>query len=253
MMAQSSIFRTTMKKISILILVLCTLLSCSKSSNGGRRVGVDPYWSPLDLGTRENSVTACSTDLLTEIGKLEKIPFVKVSVNGNDFMEGLQKGQYEAILSSMRPYIFNRELFDFSDIYLALGPVLVVPAKSNIDSLKNLEGKEIAVITGSTYDQILQKSNGVLIRYYDSIPKALNDILLGVLDGAMIDIFSATPFCRDLYEGELKIATPPLNDDGLRMVVKHNTASDLIKGFNTGLAQMKKDGSYEKLIGKWGF
>ncbi len=253
MVPQSSIFRTLMKKISILLLVLCTLLSCSKSSNGGRRVALDPYWSPLDLGTRAHNVTACSTNLLTEIGKLEKIPFVKVSVNGNDLMEGLQKGQYEAILSSMQPYIFNRDLFDFSDIYLALGPVLVVPAQSKIDSLKNLDGKEIAVIAGSTYDQILEKSNGVLIRFYDSIPKALNDILLGVVDGAMIDSLSATAYCRDLYEGELKIATAPLNDEGLRMVVKHNTAPDLIKGFNAGLAQMKKDGSYQKLIGKWGF
>jgi polar amino acid transport system substrate-binding protein len=241
-----------MKKIFPFLILLLILTCCSKSGNVGRGVGVDPYWFPLDFGIRDNNVTAFSTELLTEIGKKEKIPFVKVSVNSSDLMEGLQKGKYEAILSSMRPYIFNRDLFDFSDIYLALGPVLVVPSRSTIHSLQELDGKEIAVLEGSSYDQILEKSQGVIIRYYDSIPKALNDILLGTVDGAIIDILSAAAYCRDLYEGELKIATAPLNDEGLRLVVKHQTAADMIKGFNAGLAHMKKDGSYAKLLDKWG-
>lgn len=236
---------------SFLILILVALLSCGKSSNGGRRVGVDPYWFPLDLGIRDNNVTAFSTELLTEIGKIKKMPFVKVNVNWNDLMEGLQKGQYEAVLSSMTPYVFNRSLFDFSDIYLPLGPVLVVPAQSKIHSLDDLNGKEIAVISGSTSTLILEKSQGALIRDYDSIPKALNDILIGTVDGAMVDILSAAAYCRDLYQGELTIATGPLNDEGLRLITKHNAAPDLIKRFNAGLAQMKKDGSYFKLLDKW--
>jgi ABC-type amino acid transport substrate-binding protein len=241
-----------MRTISLLlILIVAALLGCSKSSNGGRRVGVDPYWLPLDLGNRDHNVTAFSTELLTEIGKIEKIPFVKISVNWNDLMEGLQKDQYEAILSSMPPYIFNKSLFDFSDIYLPLGPVLVVPVQSKIHSLNDLNEKEIAVISGSTSALIVEKSQGVLIRDYDSIPKALNDILIGTVDGAMIDILSAAAYCRDLYQGELKIVTGPLNDEGLRLITKHNAAPNLIKKFNDGLSRMKKDGSYFKLLDKW--
>ncbi len=242
-----------MKTISsLLILILLTLLGCSKGSNGGRRVAIDSYWFPLDFGNRDNNVTAFSTELLTEIGKVEKIPFVKVGVNWNDLMEGLQKEKYEAILSSMPPYIFNKSLFDFSDIYLPLGPVLIVPVPSKIHSLDDLNGKEIAVISDSTSTLILEKSQGVLIRDYDSIPRALNDVLIGTVDGAMIDILSAVAYCRDLYQGELKIVTGPLNDEGLRLITKHQAAPDLIKGFNEGLARMKKDGSYFKLLDKWG-
>jgi ABC-type amino acid transport substrate-binding protein len=237
---------------SFLILILLTLLSCGKSSNGGCRVGVDQSWFPLDFGVRDNNVTAFSTELLTEIGKIEKIPFVKLTVNWNDLMEGLQKDKYEAILSSMPPYIFNKALFDFSEIYLPLGPVLVVPMQSKIKSLNDLDGKEIAVISDSTSALILEKSQGVLIRFYDAIPKALNDILNGTVDGAVIDILSAVAFCRDLYQGKLIIVTGPLNDEGLRLITKRDRAPDLIKGFNAGLAKMKKDGSYANLLDKWG-
>jgi len=236
---------------SFLILILLTLFSCGKSSNGSCRVGVDASWFPLDFGVRDNNVTAFSTELLTEIGRIEKIPFVKLTVNWNDLMEGLQKDKYEAILSSMPPYIFNKALFDFSEIYLPLGPVLVVPMESKIKSLNDLNGKEIAVISDSTSPLILEKSQGVLIRYYDAIPKALNDILSGTVDGAMIDILSAVAFCRDLYQGKLAIVTSPLNDEGLRLITKRDRSPDLIKGFNSGLAKMKKDGSYVKLLDKW--
>lgn len=236
---------------SFLILILLALLSCNKNSSRARHVGVDASWFPLEFSNRNNNVTAFSTELLTEIGRIEKISFVKLTVNWSDLMEGLQKDKYEAILSSMTPYIFNQSSFDFSDLYLPLGPALVVPMQSQIKSLDDLDGKEIAVISGSSSVLVLEKIQGVLIRYYDAIPKALNDILVGTVDGAMVDILSAVAYCRDLYQDELKIVTGPLNDEGLRLITKHNGASDLVKGFNAGLAKMKKDGSYAKLLDKW--
>jgi polar amino acid transport system substrate-binding protein len=238
--------------LSLFLALFLTFLSCGRSSSsGGRKVGVDASWYPLNLDQQERNVTAFSTELLGQIGTLEKIPFVKVTVNWDTLMEGLQKNQYEAILTSMPPYIFNEKLFDFSAVYLPLGPVLIVPLNSTIHSLDTLDGKEIAVIAGSTNTVILEKSAGVLIRDYDSIPKALNDVAAGTIDGAMIDILPAAAYCRDLYQGVLKIATPPLTDEGLRLVTKRGTAPDLIKGFNKGLNKLKKNGSYDKLLDRW--
>ena len=237
---------------SLLIFVLLTLLSCSKKIPPEPRVGMDPSWSPLEYGVRNNNISAFSTEILTEIGKMKKIPFAKILVNWNDLIDGLQKGKYEAILSSKTPEIFNQSIFDFSDIYLPLGPVLVVPVSSKIDSLDHLNGKKIAIISGSNTALILEKSQGVLIVNYNSIPTALNDTLVGHVDGVLIDILSAAIFCQDLYDGELKIATRPLNEEGLRLITKHNRAPDLIKGFNEGLKRMKQNGSDAKLLDKWG-
>jgi polar amino acid transport system substrate-binding protein len=241
-----------MKQLSALLCSLLALLcGCTCGPNGQRNVGVDSSWYPLQLGNQEHNVTAFSTELLTEIGGIEKIPFVKVTVNWDDLMEGLQKDKYEAILTSMPPYIFNEKLFDYSDAYLPLGPVLVVSVSSSIHSLENLSGKEIAVIAGSTSGLLLENSEGVLIRTYDSPPKALNDVENGTIDGAIIDSLSAVAYCRDLYQGKLKIATPPLSPEGLRLVTKHDAAPDLIKGFNAGLQKLKADGTYGKLLAKW--
>ena len=154
--------------------LLSLLCSCGDSPSQACKVGLDPNWYPLQFGNRNNNVTAFSTELLGTIGQMEKIAFTRVSVNWDDLLQGLQNDEYKAILSSMPPYLFNQKLFSFSSIYLHLGPVLVVRASSTIDSIDTLEGKEIAVITGSSSDLLLEKSSGVLIRYYDSDAQALN-------------------------------------------------------------------------------
>ncbi len=240
-----------MARVLSFLMLFLTFFSCGSNTNEGRKVGVDASWYPLNFDNRTNNVTAFSTELLGQIGKIEKIPFVKVTVNWDTLMEGLKKDEYEAILTSMPPYIFNEKLFDFSDIYLPLGPVLVVPLKSKIDSLNDLDGKEIAAIAGSSSAEILEGSKGVLIRFYESIPSALNALASGNVDGAMIDILSAVAYCNDLYQGILKIVTPPLNDEGLRLVTKHSAAPDLIRGFNRGLQRLKKNGDYNAMLKKW--
>ncbi len=244
------LYKASMK--SIFILILCTLFSCSSHSSKGCKVGIDPSWAPLQLPDRQESITAFSTELLTEIGQLEKIPFVRVTVNWDALLQGLKEQEYEAILSSMPPYLFNQKLFDFSEIYLSLGPVLVVSTSSSIDSIDHLQGKEIAVITGSSNDLLLQKTPGVLIRYSPSNALALNDIISGTVEGALIDVLTATAYCNDLYQGKLKIVSPPLTDEGLRFITLYGKADDLVKKFNTGLDKLKKDGTYNNLLTKWG-
>lgn len=235
-----------------LILALLSFFSCDKASHRERRVGVDASWTPLQFGARDENVTAFSTELLTAIGQVEKIAFVKVSVNWDELWEGLQKGKYEAVLSSMTPYIFNEKWFDFSDVYLDLGPVLVVPFDVKVGSLNELAGKEIGVVSGSSDDLMLQTIPDVIIRYYPSAPEALNAILKDDIHVAMIDVLSAISYCKDLYQEKLKVATPPLNDEGLRLITKRGQATDLIERFNRGLKTLKKDGTYEKILAKWG-
>lgn len=237
----------------LIFLLFCVCLSaCSSTrSKTERRIGVDPSWFPLQLGGRENNVTAFSTELLKEIGKLEKISIIKVTVNWDNLTEGLQAGKYDAILSSIPPYIFNQQIYDFSELYLATGPVLVMPVKTPFHSLSKLAGKEIGITPDTKGALLLEKYPAILIRSYDSIPKALNDIMHGTIDGAIVDVLSAVAYCQDLYQGELKIVTPPLTTEGLRLVTLHGQAADLLLRFNRGLDKLKASKVYDKLLIKW--
>jgi polar amino acid transport system substrate-binding protein len=235
--------------------ILCIIAtSCGGGSQKTPyRVGVDTTWYPLLLDGKESNLTAFSTELLQEIGKKEEVSFSKVIVSWDVLLEGLKKGEYNAILFSKPPYNFNQQTFDFSDLYLKTGPVLVVSTSFDFKSMDKLSGKEIAVMPDSTGTIILEKYPGILIRNYDSIAKALNDVNSGEIDGAIIDVLMATSYCQDLYQGKLRIVTEPLNDAGLRLITLHNRAPELIEAFNDGLEKLKASKEYEKLMQKWGF
>jgi len=219
--------------------------------NGSYTIAFDSAWFGIDLMGQQNNVSGFSRDLLREIGKKEKIKLSLSPVSWDVLVANLKSKQYNAIFSSIYPYLFNQTFYDFSDVYLLTGPVLVLPADSSFKSIAQLDGKEIAVVPDSKGSIYLEKNPSILIRNYDSIPDALNDVAAGTIDGAVIEVLAASAYCKNIYNGKLKIATAPLNDEGIRLLTLDQGAPELIKAFNRGLAELKKSGAYTTLLEKW--
>jgi len=243
--------RSILQKTLLFLLIACAF-SCGKRSTHYLRIAIDPNWYPMDVKGREKALVGFSNDLLMEISKRQNLPLAILFMNTENLLWGLDEGKYDAILSSIRPYPFNEDRFDFSELYLKTGPVLIVAEQFAFTSLEALKNKEIAIPTGSTDALFLKKNPAILIRSYDSIPTALNAIVAGHLDGAFVDVLAAVAYCKDLYRNQLKIVTPPLTDDGLRLIALANHSPELIEGFNRGLDELMKKGIYAELAGKWG-
>lgn len=246
----SKLFRTICQGVFFSLLgVLC---ACGSSSKKPYEIAVDPLWYPLELMGREKGVLGFSTDLLKEISQEESIQFSLLSTNWDSLMEGLSKKNYQGILSSLYPYDFNEKIYRFSHLYLKTGPVLVVPLQSPFNAFSKLGGKEVGVITGSPSVLIVEKYPEILIRSYDTIPHLLNDLAAGHLDGAVIPILAAEGYVQDLYKNQLQIVTPPLNEEGLRLITLKSENPTLIEKFNEGLAKLEENKRYNALLIKWG-
>lgn len=242
-----------MKKIPSLLLFFFLLLasSCSNEKQTSYQIALDPQWYSLDVKGREQNLVGFMTEILKEISLNKKINVELVMRNWNNLTEGLKKNQYDAILSPIYPYLFNLKKYDFSHLILATGPVLIVPANSSIHSLEELSGKTVAIQIGSEGAILLEKNPEILPRAYESIPQALNHLASGEIDGAIVNILAAQAYCKDLYQGILKIATPPLNDQGIRLLTLHENNEHLIKLFNQGLIELNETGKYQELLQKW--
>lgn len=239
-----------------LILLICagllSLTACGKGSSSKlQKIAIDPSWYPLDVQGRQRQIFGFSNELLQEIAHVRHITLARVDENWNNLYFHLIEGNYEGILSSLQPHNFNQNQYDFSNLYLLTGPVLVVPSASKVAKLELMSGKEVAVIQGTSTALILEKIPGIIIRTYESIPQALNDLAAGSIEGAVIDILSAEAYCNDLYNGQLKIATKPLTNDGLRLITLHDKAPSLIRDFNEGLKELQANGKYAALMKKW--
>jgi len=244
-------FYHVVKRI-VFIFFLLVCASCGKkaTSGYGAKVALDPGWSTLNLPGRENNVTAFSLELIEAIGKEEKLSIGIYERSWDNLLLGLKQKDYEAICTTAQPQLFHEKTYVFSDLYLATGPVLVVPIGRSLSSLEELAGKDLAVLTVST--QFLELHPQIIQHPYNSVQQAFSALLAGEMDAALVDILTAQAFVRDLYAGELKITSHPLTNDGIRLMGLKDQNDSLIKTFNAGLARLKEGGTYQKLSQKWG-
>lgn len=233
----------------IFTLLLLALLCCCGSKNHPQRVALDPSWYPLDLEDRNAQLVGFSTEILQKVSK--KLPLAKITTDAHYLLEDLLQEKYEAVLSSFPPYNFNKDRFDFSENYLMLGPVIVVNKPSDISSIKQLKGKAIGVLSDANA-LLVESVPNVLIYQYTSKAQALEDITSGVLDAALIDILSAYAYCEDLYQDKLKVGSPPLTNEALRLITARGKNNSLIKAFNQEVHRLKQSGEYQKMLDKWG-
>ena len=230
---------------------LVILLTACATKEKTYRVGVDPSWYPLRISGKESYIYAFSNELLEAIGQEERIHFVRINRTWDNLMDGLEKGHYEAMLSSMVPHIFLEKRFSFSNLFLQTGPVLVLPAGREESLLKDMKGKEIAVDSLSTEVALLKQFPEVTIHYYPSIPLGFDELLSGNYDGLTIGNLQARSYLRDLYRGRVVIATEPLSEEGLRLITLKGEKGFLVERFNQGLEKLRKSGKLEQLMKKW--
>ena len=227
------------------------LSGCGEKNNGTYKIGVDPLWYPLDFKGQENNVMGFSTELLTEISKKEKLYLSLLNTNWDSLFQGLKTGTYEAVLSSLPPYNFNLKQYDFSDLYLPLGPVLILPTSSTYHSLEKMQGTTVGVIFESSSSLVVEPYSEISIKTYGSASAIVNDLLLGYIDGALLPILIAESFTRGSFTDSIQIASKPLNNEGLRIITLKGKSPKLIKYFNQGLKQLEKNGQYKKLLSEW--
>jgi len=239
--------------LRILGLFLLFLASCGgKKNEFDYKIALDPQWYSLELPGKEAAITAFSSELIAAIGLEENLNLGVFQRSWSNLMLGLQDNSYQAICSALQPYLFYEKLYSFSDVYLPLGPVIVTGIDSKFKNLEELSGFEVGIVQGSNYALILEKYPAIIQRSYGALQPALDDVKQGILQAAIVDFQTAEAFTRDLYQGQLKISSPPLTQDGVRLLGLQGSSDDLIKKFNAGLRKLQKNGTYTKIAQKWG-
>ena len=237
----------------LILVAFLALQGCGSPRGGGSiRIGIDSTWYPIDFGTQTAYVNGFVEELLLEIAKNSGIELERVSANGDSLYEEMKRGRYDAVLSALPPYDFNLAKYDFSENFLELGPVLIVPLASRAGSLQDMKGKIVGTIDGDAAIELLQPCPEVIPRgSYASIPELLNAVASSEIDGALLDLVPAASYLTDLFAGRLKMGTAPLNSSGLHLVTLKDKHGWFLAQFNRTLQQMKKKERLDPILQKW--
>lgn len=216
---------------------------------GATKIGRDLSWYPLNLHGATALVNGFTDALIDQINESENLDYELLNINWDFLLQGLAEEQYPAALTTLQPNPKTLDLYHFSKPFLLLGPVLITSKNSSIRSLNDLEERIVGISPYDTSIFIAQKIPNVVIRLFDEMPIALEQLSEGNIDGVLLATLPAHKYLESQPFKELQIVTAPLNEQGLRLIVLKGQNSMLVKEFNAGLTHTKSK-SFFKTIKK---
>lgn len=177
---------------------------------------------------------------------IEHVKFVKQPVTA--IIPSVREGRVDVAASAFSITPERAKLIDFGDPYFSASQSVMVQADSDITSLDGLEGKTIGVQRGTTGADLAATVPGATVRQYERIDDAFNALARGRVVGVVND-FSTSAYAAT-QGPQLKIAAqvPTRDVYGLVFAKKDPVLRD---AFNTGLAKIKADGTYDRIYAKW--
>jgi polar amino acid transport system substrate-binding protein len=215
-------------------------------SYGRYSIGRDKSWFPMQFNQKKPNLNAFTNALVEEIAKIEHVPMHVVDIGWAQLFQRLENKEVSGIFTSLSPTVITEGKYSFSDPFLLLGPVLVVPKDSKATSLVDLSGKIIAVNQFDDSVLIVQRYPSIIIKLYQNVPSVLEDLSRGKIDGALVPVLEAYDLVPSV-DPQLKIVTLPLNHKALRLITLKGKNKKLLKHFNNGLQHTITSSRYQTL------
>lgn len=183
---------------------------------------------------------------------------VKLKINDVKFaslINELQAGKANFVAAGMTVDEDRKKNVDFSDTYFKAAQSIIVKKGSTIAKPADLAGKVVGVqqgTTGDTYCTDEDKKNNVnvkTVKRFDTGVDAVSDLMKGNVDAVVIDNFPAEKLVSKNSDKIAKLSDALTVEEYAIAVKKGDT--EMLKTVNDVLAQMKSDGSLDKLIEKY--
>jgi polar amino acid transport system substrate-binding protein len=215
------------------------------------RIFSSTKWEGVNLHGSEKSLQGFSEDLFYEVAKREdfKVEF-NVAINSLS-LQLLDKKQVDAILTTQVPTPRNEKTYLFSEPFFSFGPVLLIRSKDTFSGYEALKHKVIGFERSWESTLMAQADSGYIFKPYDQVIALVEDLLNGKLDAIILDSIYAHQLGSGLYLDKIKVVAALPNAVEFRLVVKRGKNDELIALFNRGLADLKEESTYQKILNYW--
>lgn len=237
---------------------------------GTLTVSTDPAYPPQSsLDEKTGKYVGFDIDVATEIAKRLGVDIAWETPSWDVLTAGSWNGRWDMSVGSMTPTNDRQKVLYFTDPYY-FTPAVAVVHKDNTsinDLTTDLDGKDIGVCSGCTYEQFLDKTLAIKgfdfdfvvddakIHGYDTDTTALQDLALG--DGVRLDAVITSLTTAQGFEDSgkpTKIVGDPLFYEPLSVAFDKSSTKDgqsLVDAVNTIVGEMHDDGTLTTLSKKW--
>jgi ABC-type amino acid transport substrate-binding protein len=191
-------------------------------------------------------------DLMNEIAERTGFKVRYKNVRFDSILRGLNEDLFDAAISAMTITREREQQIDFSNPYFNADQSLMVASSSEVQSIDDLAEAPVGVQSGSTgqieAEELLDNGQIGEIKPHRTIGEAFAALRGGKVDGVIYDLSAAH---REVVKsgGAIRFVEPV--PTGEQYGIAFPKDSPLVEPVNEALAEIKADGTYERLYKKW--
>lgn len=244
-------------KIASLILAICMLVMSFAGCGASDKwiIATDTVFKPFEYTDAEGNFVGIDVEILAAVAEDQGFEYELKSLGWDASIAACQAGQADAMIAGASITEERKENgWIFSDGYYTCTQSMTVAADSDIEGFADLNGKTVAVKTGTqgaSYAESLKDEYKFNISYYEDSPTMYQ----AVTGGQAVACFEDTPIMiTSIKDGNLalKVLESTANegsDYGLAIFDAKN--QEFLDMFNAGLANIKENGKYDEIINKY--
>lgn len=240
-----------MKKIFKYFLLLTFMLASFTSMAADKiyKIATDTTYAPFEFQNEEGELVGIDMDLLNAIAKDQNFKYEVEVVGFAAALTSLETGQADAVMAGMTITDARKEKYDFADPYFDTGVAMGVRADSNIKSYEDLKGENVAVkisTAGCAYAESIAEKYGFNLVYFEESLNMFQDVLMGNSEACFEDYpVLGYEISRGLG---MKMPIGIENPSQYGVAVMKGTNKEFLDMFNKGLANLKANGKYQKIV-----
>ena len=220
--------------------------------SGALTVCTDMPYAPFEF-EKGGKPTGFDIDLVRRVADELDAELDVVDVSFDDITSGnsLNNDVCDLAISAMTITGERARVLDFSSPYFDAKQALITPRGSGLDQLTELAGKRVGVqkdTTGETYLSDFAPE-GTIVTSYDDAAGLQAALEAGELDAAMLDNTVSGQFVSD--NRKLKLAREFDTGEQYGMAVKKDGNIPLLRVINGTLADLRENGTYDKIFAKY--
>ena len=161
-------------------------------------------------------------------------------------MAAIQAGQIDFCSGGMAPTEEREKTLDFSEIFFYPRNAIVYRAEDDYPNLDSLQGKTVAYVFGTNYQQVAESIPDVNAVGIQGSPACIEEVKSKRADACIIDGAGASEFLKN--NDTLKMSLLDKTDDCF--AIGFPKESPYYETFNNTLKEMMDDGELNKIIAK---
>jgi cystine transport system substrate-binding protein len=222
----------------------------SIKSAGVFKIGTEGTYSPFTFHDQSGKLVGFDVEIGEAIASKLGVKAEFIEGKWDGLIAGIDAKRYDAVINQVGITEARKQKYDFSEPYIASKAVLIVRQDdADIKGFDDLKGKKAAQSLTSNYGKLAEQSGAELVGT-DGFDQSVQLVLTRRADATINDSLSFLDFKKQKPDAPLKIAAQKDNAEYSGIIIRKGEP-ELLEAINKALAEIKADGTYQKISTKY--